>query len=406
MGIKLRVSAPARADFLNTHQDYKGLPVVSAGLNLRLRVQGEAINGTMVKVNSLDLERMGLPSYDEFDLKEITYRGSGWFGDYVRAVVNILKKAGYYGKLGGVQMTIESDIPIGAGLGSSGALEVTVAKFLDATFNLGLSRQELAEYAYLAEREELGIPCGRLDQYGSAYGGILKIETRPPYRVEELPFRAMTLTVIDSGIKHSTAQIHPVRQREIDEGLAALLETKLPPALYTKLARKHYEVKWGELTEDELAPFLSMMREKSTKRILFTIKMHESTELALRLLRGEQVDAMDILRLSDRDIRHLLPYLGTEKKSYVLLGELMNYQHRLLRDLYELSLPELEKLRTAMLSAGANGVKLSGAGMGGALIALSSSEEEATRVLRAALEAGAPRGRVSGIADGVQVEGL
>ena len=406
MGIKLRVSAPARADFLNTHQDYKGLPVVSAGLNLRLRIQGEAISGTMIKVDSLNLERLGLPSYDEFDLKEITYRGSGWFGDYVRAVVNVLKKAGYYGKLGGVQMTIESDIPIGAGLGSSGALEVTVAKFLDATFNLGLPRHELAEYAYLAEREELCIPCGRLDQYGSAYGGILKIETRPPYRVEELPFRAITLTIIDSGIKHSTAQIHPVRQQEIDEGLTALLEAKLPPTLHTKLAQKHYEVRWEELTEDELAPFLSMMSEKSAKRILFTIKMQESTELALRLLRGENVNAMDILRLSDRDIRHLLPYIGPEKRRYVLLGELMNYQHRLLRDLYELSLPELEKLRTAMLSAGANGVKLSGAGMGGALIALSSSKEEATRVLRAALDAGAPGGWVSGIADGVQVEGL
>jgi len=303
-------------------------------------------------------------------------------------------------------MTIESDIPIGAGLGSSGALEVAVAKYLDATFNLGLSRQELAEYTYLAEREELGIPCGRLDQYGSAYGGILKIETRPPYRVEELPFRAITLTIVDSGIRHSTAQIHPVRQQEIDEGLAALLEAKLPPTLYTKLARKHYEVRWEELTEKELAPFLAMMSEKGAKRILFTIKMQESTELALRLLRGEHINATDILRLSDRDIRHLLPCTGTEKRSYVLLGELMNCQHRLLRDLYELSLPELEKLRTAMLSAGANGVKLSGAGMGGALIALSSSEEEAKKVLRAALDAGAPGGWISGIAKGVQVEGL
>ena len=67
----------------------------------------------------------------------------------------------------------------------------------------------------------MGIPCGRLDQYASSYGWIVKLETKPPYRIEELPMRELVFVGADSGIQKSTAEVHPLRQREIDEGLRA-----------------------------------------------------------------------------------------------------------------------------------------------------------------------------------------
>ncbi|MHA1582139.1 MAG: galactokinase family protein, partial [Candidatus Baldrarchaeia archaeon] len=95
----MKVSSPARADFLNTHQDYKGLPVVPAALNIRLRVEGEVIGGSRVYVRSLNFLREDLPCEDEFSLNDISYREKGWFGNYVRAVINILKKKGYENKI-------------------------------------------------------------------------------------------------------------------------------------------------------------------------------------------------------------------------------------------------------------------------------------------------------------------
>jgi len=80
----------------------------------------------------------------------------------------------------------------------------------------------------------------------------------------------------------------------------------------------------------------------------------------------------------------------------------MNYQHELLRDLYKVSLKELEKIRDATLQAGAYGTKISGAGMGGSLISLVNSEK-CKEVLEAGIAAGAPQGWISGIGEGAKV---
>ncbi|MHA1711639.1 MAG: hypothetical protein ACTSUS_06205, partial [Candidatus Freyarchaeota archaeon] len=76
------------------------------------------------------------------------------------------------------------------------------------------------------------------------------------------------------------------------------------------------------------------------------------------------------------------------------LGEIINYQHELLRDLYEVSHPKLEEVRNAALRAGAYGAKLSGAGMGGSIISL-ASRDTAEKVLEAGMRAGAVKGWIS-----------
>ena len=401
----IEVSSPARADFLNTHQDYKGLPVVPAALNIRLRIKGEVTYGDKVYVRSLNFLRKGLPYEDEFSIKDVFYREKGWFGNYVRAVVNILRKKGYEDRISGVRIEIDSEIPMGGGLGSSGSLEVALVKFFDAAFNLGLSTREVAEFSYLAERDELGIPCGRLDQYGAAFGGIIKLETRPPFDVEILPKRDFLFVIVDSGIKHSTAEIHPKRQQEIDEGLKQLLEQKLPEKLREKLSSHHYEVKWKQISEEELLPYLSTINEKFVDRILFTIRMHKSTELALKILRNQPISVKEVANVTQISFEDIGRKMEKNRKDLVLLGLIVNYQHLLLRDLYEVSLPEIEEIRYGMLEAGAYGVKISGAGLGGSIIGIVNKVDDGEKVLKAGLERGGVRGWVSTIGEGVKVEG-
>ena len=378
-------SAPGRADFLNTHQDYKGLPVVPAALNLRTYCWGEP--SAHFEIKSLNLERMGEECEDSFEVK-VNPMEPGWFGNYFRGVVNVLLKKGY--KIGGMKVVVDSQVPVGSGLSSSAALEVAFLKLLDSTYHLGLDRREIAELAFEAETQEVGVPCGRLDQYGCSFGGIIKLECRPPFRVEELPRKDLIFAVVDSGIRHSTAEIHPVRQREINEGLRILAQK------IKGLGTEYNTVKWEELKEEEIALLLDELPSKPRMRILFTLRQQRLTELGLRVLRGEETP--------EQEVKQLLGPSAERLKGLRLLGEIMNQQHILLRDLYEVSLPQLERIREACLEAGALGVKLSGAGMGGSLIALVENEQIGKRVVEEAKGEGAREGWVSEIGEGVREE--
>ncbi len=400
--LKIVSSAPGRVDFLNTHQDYKGLPVVPVAIKLRAYMLAVHWDREF-HIESLNLKEMGLDYKDTFPTHGIEYEEKGWFGNYFRAVVNtFIKKLGVRFEKG-LRVVLYSEVPIGAGLGSSATIEVAFAKLLSYMYNIKLSPKDIAELCYFAEHDELKIPCGRLDQYGSSYGGIIKLETRPPYNVHTLPSKGLLFVIVDSGIKHSTAAIHPVRQSEINKGLEELLNLPdLPQSLREKLSPYYYETKWEDIREEEISPYLERINRKSADRILFTLRMNKLTDLAIGLLTGEISYKVieDELELSEK-VRQMK---GWKKRKFII-GEIMNRQHELLRDLYEVSTPELERIRDAMLEAGAYGVKISGAGLGGALIAL-VDERNSKKVLSAGLDAGAVRGWISGVSPGASVERL
>ncbi|MEM3715848.1 MAG: galactokinase family protein [Candidatus Bathyarchaeia archaeon] len=399
------VSSPGRADFLNTHQDYKGLPVVPAAINLRLYVSATLSGGDKFNVRSLDLERYGEPSVDSFPIGINEMEKGKFFGNYLRGVINVLVKRGFAGRIRGMDITIRSNIPIGSGLASSAALEVAFTELLNHVFDLKLSRRDVAEISFSAENEEAGIPCGRLDQYGVAFGGIIKIDCRPPYGVEELPFRDLAFAIVDSGIRHSTGDIHPKRQAEINAGLKTLMESaSVPEHVKRRLGYRFDQPRWGDLGEEELEDYLSILNENSRKRILFTLRMHKLTMVALKVLRFERVRENDLTSILDEGALRRIRKASSGEINYVVLGEIMNAQHALLRDLYDVSLPEIERICEAALNAGAYGAKLSGAGMGGSIIALVRDREVGEKVIEECVSAGARNGWFSEIGEGVRVE--
>jgi galactokinase len=384
------VSAPGRADFLNTHQDYKGLPVVPVAVRLRCYSAGSLNQTHMVRFASLNLKEESEDFRDEFSLDSVGLRGGGWFGDYTRAIFASFSEV-ILG-LRGMDIAMWSEVPIGSGLSSSASLEVSIVKLISSCLAHELSCREMAEIAYRAEHDIVGIPCGRLDQYASAFGGVIKLETKPPFNVEQLSARDLLFVIAYSGEQRRITAIHPIRQEETNEALRLLMdEIMVPEQLARKLGYNYYGPLWENITEEEINPYLGSLPKKLADRILFTVKMQESTTYALGLLREAEPCSLDLDAASSRD-------------RLSALGSVMNYQHELLRDLYEVSTPRLEELRNILLQSGALGAKISGAGLGGSIIALVRDASMAEEVRKSCITSGFPEVWMSTPDEGARAE--
>jgi galactokinase len=388
------VSSPSRVDFLNTHQDYKGLPVVPVAINLRCYVAGVRGCGGVVNFTSLNIPN----GFDSFSIGDFNLIGGGWFGDYVRAVFKSMEAFGF--KLNGINIVLWSEIPMGSGLASSAALEVSIIKLVSEIYGLNLDRHRIAELAYFAEHDVMGIPCGRLDQYACSYGGVILLDPKPPCTIEHLPHEDLIFVVVDSGVHRRIFNVHPVRQAELNEALRILLfEVGVDENLKSKLSTSYDRVSWHLISEEDLKPYLNSIPKKLANRLIFTIKMNKSTIYAVNLIKGVIKPRFEDLSR----IMNLECHVDFEDK-LSLLGLIVNYQHELLRDYYDVSLPILEDIRRVMIDNGALGAKISGAGLGGAIIGLVRDEGSAERVCKACIDRGFPMAFYSRPSEGVRVE--
>jgi galactokinase len=394
VGPDVVVSAPGRIDLLNTHQDYKGLPVVGVGVSLRTYIAMSESKEGICRVYSENLKEK-----DSFSYKDLKLRDKKHFGNYIRAGSLALLREGYEVRC--FNATILSEIPIASGLASSAALLVSFIAALLRLSGYKVDKGEVAELAFIAENEILGVPCGRLDQYSSAYGGFLLIRTRPPYGVEEIEFKDGIFIVVDSGIRHSTADIHPKRQRELNEALRLLLSQDIPEKLREKLKESYAETKWDEINEEEISKYLEKLPEIYKNRVLYTLRAHRSTMLAVNVLKGYRPNVEEVMKTLNMDAKDAKELLKQEDFPLSLLGKVMLYQHYLLSKLYDVSLPELDRLVDEAVKAGALGAKLSGAGLGGSVVALTDSLDKANEVLKSMLRAGGKEGWIVKVDRGI-----
>ncbi len=157
-------SAPGRVNLIGEFTDYNDGFVLPSALKFYTQIAYSKRDDSKVVVYSLQYP----DESDEFNLIEDITQGDSQWGNYIRAVAYVLKKQG--NEFGGLNMLIQSNVPQGAGLSSSAALEVAVGGAFNQAYQLNLGLEQLALIGQQAENEFMGCQCGIMDQLISAKG--------------------------------------------------------------------------------------------------------------------------------------------------------------------------------------------------------------------------------------------
>src|SRR5579872_1896718 len=191
--------APGRVNLIGEHTDYNGGFVLPAAIPQRTRVALTPCGGRDVEVATA---RLGdTRRYRLGDERP----GCGWL-DYVQGLTSVLTAAGH--PVGGFTARIESDVPLGSGLSSSAALEISLLRALRDAFRLPVTDEEMARLGQRAENEFVGAPVGIMDQMAAVFADeshALFLDTRSlAYERVTIPAGA-ALIVINSGVAHQHA---------------------------------------------------------------------------------------------------------------------------------------------------------------------------------------------------------
>jgi galactokinase len=323
-------AAPGRVNLIGEHTDYNDGFVLPAAIDRQVVAAAGRGEGRRLRVWSL---QTGPPA--ELELDGIgPGRVDGWAA-YPAGVAWALGQAGV--EVGGADLVVDGDVPAGAGLSSSAALECATATALADLFGAGLDRVALAGVARRAENEVVGVPSGVMDQMVSMLGRAghaLFLDTRS-LGTEQVPLpleaAGLCLLVLDTRAGHRLVDGAYADRRAACEAAAATLGV----AALRDATLEQVEAAAGELGEER-----------------FRRARHVVTENA-RVL-----EAVGLLRAGDLD----------------RLGPLLAASHASLRDDYEVSSPELDTAVEAAVAAGAVGARMTGAGFGGSAIALAGTE--------------------------------
>ena len=155
-------TSPGRVNLIGEHTDYNNGFVLPCALNFRTQILFKARNDNRVNVRSLSYPGES----DSFMVNEAINTGPSQWGNYVRAVAFVLQRAGF--TLTGADMLISSNVPQGAGLSSSAALELAVGGMFNSLAQLHLNPTQLAVFGQEAENDFMDCQCGIMDQLISA----------------------------------------------------------------------------------------------------------------------------------------------------------------------------------------------------------------------------------------------
>ena len=187
MKTKVSVKVPGRICLMGDKIDLLGKPVIGMAIDLMMTINYEEVEGDTIEFYSHNTNERTKFKIGESPPRTIDL--AYWSVLYERLKQHI--KNGFY-------IEVNSDIPIGAGLSTSAALSIGFIKVLNQALDLNFTNQQVAELAYMGENLDLGIQCGRLDQYTEVYGGIVFIHTDENPSVEYLNVKSLPIVVGDS----------------------------------------------------------------------------------------------------------------------------------------------------------------------------------------------------------------
>jgi len=196
MNKEISLEIPGRICIVGDKVDLLGKPVIAMAINLMMRFNYKPRTDDTIEFYSYNTNERIHFTLDESPPKNIDL--AYWSVLFDRLKSNI--DHGFY-------LDVSSDIPIGGGLSTSAALSVGFLKIISEVFTLNLNNNEIAELAYLGENHDLGIQCGRMDQYSIAHGGITFIHTDDNPRVEQLKLKNLPIVVGDSVEDRKAASV-------------------------------------------------------------------------------------------------------------------------------------------------------------------------------------------------------
>ena len=344
---KLLAVAPGRVNLLGEHVDYNDGPVLPAAIDQAVRLSFEPLPEPLVHLVAPDLGGEVTFPLDALQTRMDTGGQPlpGW-ALYPAGVAWVFQQQGL--TVQGLDGIYSSDIPIGAGLSSSAAVEVAFAVAWQHLGGWKIDRMRLAQLCQQAEVKYVGVNSGLMDQFASAHGvagHALYFDTRSLFW-KPIPLPNGTAIVIaDSGVRRSLTNSAYNERHAACEQAVALLRQSLPTIQALR------DVTPGQLSENAhlLPPIIY-------KRARHVVEECARVDQAVHLL-----EAGDALHF----------------------GELMVAAHASLRDLYEVSCPELDQLvEIAASLEGCLGARLTGAGFGGCTVNLVQEQNAPAFVAR------------------------
>lgn len=325
-------TSPGRINLIGEHTDYNGAFVFPGAID-KAMVAEIRPNGTdRIRAFALDLGEAA-----EFGLKEEDAPQQSW-ARYIFGVCREIQKRG--SKIAGFDTVFAGDVPLGAGMSSSAALESTFAFALDDLFSLGLTKWDMAKIGQATEHNYCGVKCGIMDQFASVFGKagkLLRLDCKS-FEYEEHPFdpKGYCLLLVDSCVKHELASSAYNKRRESCERVVATLAKRYPEVKFLR------DASFAQLEEVK-----NEVSEEDYKRAAYVI--------------GEVERVLTVCEALD-------------KGDYTTVGEKMYETHHGMSRLYEVSCEELDFLNDLAREFGVTGSRVMGGGFGGCTINLLKEE--------------------------------
>ena len=321
-------SSAGRINLIGEHTDYNGGYVFPGAIDKGIVAEIKLNGGDKVHAYSLDFDE-----YVEFGLKEEDKPSQSW-AKYIFGVCRETEKRG--GKTGGFDIVFAGDVPTGAGLSSSAALESTVAFAINYLFSNGIDKFELAKIGQATEHNYVGVNCGIMDQFASIFGkkgSLIRLNCKTlEYKYFPFDPKGYKLVLIDSCVKHELASSAYNQRRRSCEAAVEAIRKNHPDVEFLSDAKRLWldEVR-GEIPQEDF-------------------------------LRAEYVigEVQRVLDVSN----------ALERGDYETVGELMYQTHFGLSRLYEVSCEELDFLNKLARKCDVTGSRVMGGGFGGCTINL------------------------------------
>lgn len=325
-------ASPGRINLIGEHTDYNGGFVFPGAIDKGMIAEIKPNGTDKVRAFSIDLD-----DYAEFGLREEDAPQASW-ARYIFGVCREIIKRG--GEIQGFHTVFAGDVPLGAGMSSSAALESTYAYALNDLFSLHIDKFELAKIGQSTEHNYCGVNCGIMDQFASVFGkkgSLIRLDCRSlEYKYFPFDPKGYKLVLLDSVVKHELASSAYNKRRKSCENVVAAIR------------RNHPEVEF--------------LRD-ATMEMLNEVKSDVSAE---DYMRAEYVieEIQRVLDVCD----------ALEKGDYETVGEKMYATHHGMSKLYEVSCEELDFLNDIAKASGVTGSRVMGGGFGGCTINLVKEE--------------------------------